>query len=88
MVDAIKYDFPLLSDPKKDRVVSEVTPPPHKPLTKSALFPPGNIPSSSINREACKFEPSARALYSWRNIELGRLLYNSEASNGSPQEGS
>eukprot|EP00388_Colpodella_angusta_P004309 GDKJ01014310.1.p1 GENE.GDKJ01014310.1~~GDKJ01014310.1.p1 ORF type:complete len:574 (-),score=112.39 GDKJ01014310.1:391-2112(-) len=30
-----------LSDPKKDRVVQEVRPPPHKPLTNALLYPSG-----------------------------------------------
>jgi len=34
-----KYDYALLVDPKHDRVVKDVQPPPHKPLPSSDLFP-------------------------------------------------
>ncbi len=37
-----KYEYPLLSDPKHNRAVPEVAPPPHKPLSKAALFPEGS----------------------------------------------
>ena len=43
MVEDKKYEYPLLSDPKKNRVVPDVTPPPHRPLPKAALFPPGTV---------------------------------------------
>jgi hypothetical protein len=37
------YKFQYLSDPKNNRVVNEVLPPPHKPIEKSILFPPGSL---------------------------------------------
>jgi len=40
-MDTKKYEFPLLSDPKGDRVVKDVALPPAKPLPKTALFPLG-----------------------------------------------
>ena len=43
MVEEKKYGYPLLSDPKKNRVVADVPPPPHRPLPKADLFPTGII---------------------------------------------
>ncbi len=45
-----KYEFPLLSDPKHDRAVAEVPPPPHKPLAHSALFPAGTRSDRSVGK--------------------------------------
>lgn len=34
-----QYEFELLPDPIKDRVIKDVSPPPHKPIPSSILFP-------------------------------------------------
>ncbi len=38
-----RYNEPLLPDPKKDRVVTNLPPPPHKPLPSRVLFPEGTL---------------------------------------------
>jgi len=45
-----KYKYPLLSDPKHNRVVKEVPPPPHRPLPSSDLFPEGIPLSQSLGK--------------------------------------
>eukprot|EP00826_Nyctotherus_ovalis_P044880 TRINITY_DN4891_c0_g1_i21.p1 TRINITY_DN4891_c0_g1~~TRINITY_DN4891_c0_g1_i21.p1 ORF type:complete len:123 (+),score=27.18 TRINITY_DN4891_c0_g1_i21:115-483(+) len=51
MTEEMKYAVPLLSDPKRNRVVTEVAPPPYKPLSSSLLFPKGDIVNWKILRE-------------------------------------
>lgn len=41
MSAAAGITFETLPDPKKDRVVSEIPAPPHKPIDKNVLFPQG-----------------------------------------------
>ena len=41
MTEERKYEYPLLLDPKQDRVIKEVVPPPQRPPPKTALFPAG-----------------------------------------------
>lgn len=51
MIEETKYDVPLLSDPKRNRVVTEVAPPPYKPLSSSLLFPKGDTVNWKVLRE-------------------------------------
>jgi hypothetical protein len=81
-----KYKYPLLSDPKHDRVIKDVIPPPHKPLPTSDLFPEG-ISSCSNFRQTYELDATQGPFRQRRHIECGRLPYDSEESFGYFEEG-